>query len=226
MRTLIGPTKLAIAGAFLAMASCAHQAKIQPAPPRPVESAAVAPSVEIVKKQAAVQRATSEKLEGKVATLAKATGELQTGLVAATAEAARLRAAKAATESELDGLWQMLTNETSRAAEMFAAAEESRKLADDQKAQRIEAEKRLADLATVAALRDSEVGNLRLQLDAMAKQIQAAQASEAAMQASLAKAEKKAAVGTYLKGIVWVLGIAAFLALALWIASKWRPLPI
>lgn len=217
------PSKIAATAiAAIFTVACTPPRNIPPPPPKPIETAPVTPTVEAVKAQVAVQRATSEKLEGKVETLARTTGELRTGLAAATAEAARLRDAKTATESELDGIWRMLQAEQNRAAEMFAAADESRKLADDQRKQRIEAEKRLADLTTAAALRDSETANLRKAVEQMAKQIEAARDAEATMQASLAKAERKAAVGSYLKGIVWFLGIAAFLAFALWLATKFR----
>ena len=143
-------------------------------------------------------------------------------MTAATAEADRLRKQKAATEKELDGLWQLLNGTEARAAALFAEVESAKRIADEQKAHRVIAEKRLDELAKAAIARDNETLELRSQRDHYVSELDKAVKAHAAMQASLSAAEQKAAVGTYLKGCIWFIGIALFLALLFYILTKLR----
>lgn len=213
---------LPLAAAIL-LASCSTTPDVPPrAIPEPTQTAAVSPLVDQAKADAAKGGEVSARLESKVESLQRTTADLRTGMTAATAEADRLRKQKAATEKELDGLWQLLNGTEARAAALFAEVESAKRIADEQKAHRVIAEKRLDELAKAAIARDNETLELRSQRDHYVSELDKAVKAHAAMQASLSAAEQKAAVGTYLKGCIWFIGIALFLALLFYILTKLR----
>lgn len=208
---LAGP----ISGLIL-LASCSTSQDVPPrAIPAPIQTAAVSPLVDQAKADAAKGGEVSARLESRVEALQATTSDLRQGISAATSEADRLRKQKAATEKELDGLWQMLTGAESRAAALFAEVEKAKTIADEQKAQRVVAERRLDELAKAAIANDIEKQELRTQRDSLA--------SELAKSEDLRrKAEMRAAVGTYLKGCIWFIGISLLLALLFYILTKLR----
>lgn len=206
-------------------ASCARDTPVPPrAIPAPVQSAAVSPAVDSVKADAAKTAEVSGRLEARVESLQRVTADLRTGMTSAAAEADRLRKQKAASEKELDALWKMLTNEEARAAALFAEVETAKKIADEQKAHRAIAEKRLDELAKAAIARDTETLELRAQRDHLSDELDKAGKVHADMLAKLSKAEMKAAVGSYLKGVVWFLGIVIVLVVAVRVIAFFKPL--
>lgn len=202
--------------------------KVDPVPPKaipaPRQSAAVSPLVDQAKADAAKGGEVSSRLEGKVESLQRTTGELRAGMSVATSEADRLRKQKAATEKELDGLWQLLNGTEARAAALFAEVETAKKIADEQKAHRVIAEKRLDELAKAAIARDTETAELRDQRDHLAGELDKAGKVHADMLARLSKAEQKAAVGSYLKGCIWFIGIVIVLVVAVRVMAFFKPL--
>ena len=215
---LAGP----VAGLIL-LASCSTAPEAPPkAIPAPTQTAAISPLVDHAKADATKGGEISARLESKVESLQRTTADIRTGMTAATAEADRLRKQKAATEKELDGLWQLLNGTETRAAALFAEVESAKRIADEQKAHRVIAEKRLDELAKAAIARDNETLELRAQRDHYADELDKAGKVHADMLARLSKAEQKAAVGGYLKGCIWFIGIALFLALLFYILTKLR----
>lgn len=209
--------------AVIILASCSTAPEAPPkAIPAPTQTVAVSPLVDQAKADAAKGGEVSSRLEGKVESLQRTTGELRAGMSVATAEADRLRKQKAATEKELDGLWQLLNGTEARAAALFAEVETAKKIADEQKAHRIIAEKRLDELAKAAIARDNETLELRSQRDHYVSELDKAVKAHASMQARLSAAEQKAAVGTYLKGCIWFIGVALLLSLLFYILTKLR----
>ena len=148
--------------------------------------------------------------------------DLRQDFASATAEAARLKAQKAASEKELDSLWILLTGTEARAKALFDEVEKAKAIADEQRAARLLAEKGLEELAKAAIARDTETLELRAQRDALANELDQAVKAHARMQVSLSKAEQKAAVGSYLKGCIWFIGVALFLSLLFYILTKLR----
>lgn len=199
-----------------------------PAPPRaipaPLQTAAVSPLADQAKADAAKGGEVSSRLEGKVESLQRTTADLRAGMSLATTEADRLRKQKAATEKELDALWQLLNGTEARAAALFAEVETAKKIADEQKAHRLVAEKRLDELAKAAIARDNETLELRDQRDHLASELDKAGKVHADMLAKLSKAEMKAAVGTYLKGVGWFIGIVIVLVVAVRVMAFFKPL--
>jgi hypothetical protein len=209
----------------LAVASCAGTTQVPPkAIPAPRQSMAVTPLVDQARADAAKGGEVSSRLESKVESLQRTTGELRSGMAMATAEADRLRKQKAATENELDALWQMLNGTEARAVALFAEVESAKLIADEQKAHRVIAEKRLDELAKAAIARDNETLELRDQRDHYAAELDKAGKVHADILAKLSKAEMKAAVGTYLKGIVWFIGIVLVLIVAVRVIAFFKPL--
>lgn len=204
------------------LVGCSPDAATPPprAIPAPRQTEAVTPLVERVRADTAKSGEVSAKLEGKVEALQRTTGELRAGMSAATAEADRLRKQKAATEKELDGLWKLLNGTEARAAALFAEVESAKQIADEQKAHRLVSEKRLDELAKAAIARDIETLELRDQRDQLAADVDRAGKVHADMLARLSKAEQRAAVGAYLKGCIWFLGVSLFLALLFYILTK------
>lgn len=207
----------------MALFSCSSKTEAPPrAIPAPIQAAAVTPAVDAVKADATKSREISGRLEKQVETLQRTTSDLRQGFAAATAEAARLKAQKQASEKELDGLWDMLTGTEQRAKALFEEVEKAKAIADQQKAQRVVAEKRLDELAKAAIARDTETSELRTQRDHLADELDKAVKAHARMQSRLSAAEQKASVGTYLKGCIWFIGISLFLALLFYILTKLR----
>lgn len=216
---------LTILAAVVLLASCASTTQAPPkAVPVPRQSAAVSPLVDQAKADAAKGGEVSARLESRVEALQATTSDLRQGISAATSEADRLRKQKAATEKELDGLWQMLTGAESRAAALFAEVEKAKTIADEQKSHRLLAEKGLDELAKAAIARDTETIELRDQRDHYAAELDKAGKVHADMLARLSKAEMRAAVGSYLKGIVWFIGIVIVLVVAVRVMAFFKPL--
>lgn len=214
------------ASRFLALSivltACSPTVQPPRAMPAPIQSAAVTPVVDAVRADSVKTSEVSGRLESQVESLRKSSADLRQNFAAATAEAARLKAQKAATEKELDGLWLILTGTEARAKALFDEVEKAKAIADEQKAQRSIAEKRLDELAKAALARDTETLELRAQRDDLAAELDKAVKAHARMQSSLSAAEQKAAVGTYLKGCIWFIGIALFLSLLFYILTKLR----
>lgn len=199
----------------IALGSCTHETVPPRAIPAPIQSAAVTPAVDAVRADSAKGREISGRLETQVDALRKSSADLRQDFASATAEAARLKAQKAATEKELDALWILLTGTEQRAKALFDEVEKAKTIADQQKAQRVVAERRLDELAKAAIANDIEKQELRTQRDSLA--------SELAKSEDLRrKAEMRAAVGTYLKGCIWFIGISLLLALLFYILTKLR----
>lgn len=214
--------KLILSILTIAIASCTHETVPPRAIPAPLQSAAVTPAVDAVRADSAKGREISGRLETQVDALRKSSADLRQDFASATAEAARLKAQKAATEKELDGLWLILTGTEQRAKALFEEVEKAKAIADQQKAQRVVAEKRLDELAKAAIARDTETSELRTQRDHLADELDKAVKAHARMQSRLSAAEQKASVGTYLKGCIWFIGISLFLALLFYILTKLR----
>jgi chromosome segregation ATPase len=143
---------------------------------------------------------------------------------AATAEADRLRKQKAANEKELDGLWQLLTASDEHAKRLFAEVEEAKAAAEAQRQQRQVAEVRLNELAQAAIARDTETLELRDQRDHFASELAQAAKVRADLSDQLRKAEMRAAVGSYLKGVGWFIGIVIVLVIAVKVIAFFKPL--
>lgn len=218
---LLSNWKLILASVLL-VASCATTEPPPRAMPAPIQSAAVTPVVDAVRANSARSSEVSGRLESQVESLRKSTADLRQDFAAATAEASRLKAQKAASEKELDALWLILNSTEQRAKALFDEVEKAKTIADEQKAQRAVAEKRLDELAKAALARDTETLELRAQRDDLAAELDKSVKAHARMQSRLSAAEQKAAVGTYLKGCIWFIGIALFLSLLFYILTKLR----
>ena len=218
LRPIILPLVEALIAACLCLAftgcgSAPEPGIVRPTPP-PV-AAPVAPVAEAVRRDAAASAIVATRLEGQVVGLQRSTANLRDGMQKALDEAARLRDAKAASEAELDALWKMLTDSNEKARNLFAEVEAARASADEQRDLRVAAEQNLISLARAASLRDAENETLRTQNADLVKSLDAAARHQAALTDKLRKAERNAALGTYVKGCVWFLGIAAVILLAL-----------
>lgn len=215
---------LAVVGVCIVLALVGCQSTQMP--PRAVvatiQSAAVSPLVDRSKADAARTNEAASKLESKVDDLRLTTTALRAGMTAATAEAERLRDQKTASEKELQGLWELLTASDQHAKQLFAEVEKAKTIADQQKSFRLLAERNLDELAKAAIARDTETVELRAQRDQLSKDLGTAQLAYEQQAGKLATAEKRAAVGTYLKGCVWVLGISLLIIVALYVAVKIR----
>lgn len=211
----------------LLLVACTPTPDVPPrAIPAPIQSAAVTPAVDAVKADSAKSREISGKLEQQVETLRKNSIDLQHGFAAATSEAARLKAQKSASEKELDALWDILNGTEARAKALFAEVEKAKAFADEQRDFRVLAERRLDELAKAALARDTETLELRKQRDFLADENARAGKVIERMRADLSKAEMKAAVGTYLKGVGWFIAVCLLLLAALWVALKtFKPFP-
>lgn len=211
-----------VAALVLLLSACSNPQPPPRAIPAPIQSAAVTPAVDAVRTDSAKQREVSGRLESQVDALRKSSADLRQDFASATAEAARLKVQKAASEKELDALWLILNGTEARAKALFDEVEKAKAIADEQKAQRSVAEKRLDELAKAAIARDTETAELRTQRDHLADELEKAIQAHARMQTRLSAAEQKAAVGTYLKGCIWFIGVSLFLALLFYILTKLR----
>lgn len=210
----------------LILAACAPSTENAPrAIPAPIQSAAVTPAVDAVKADASKSREISGRLESQIETLRKNSIDLQHGFSAATSEAAKLKAQKQASEKELDALWDMLNGTEARAKEMFAEVEKAKAYADEQREFRALAEKRLDELAKAAIARDTETMELRAQREHLSDELARGERINAELRAKLASAEKKAAVGSFLKGVCWFIGIIFTLIALFCVATKIRLIP-
>lgn len=215
------PMKTILPLIAILLASCASKIEAPPrAFPAPIQSADVAPMARVVKEDASRTAAASAKLESKVAELQRSSADLRAGVGQATAEADRLRKQKAASEKELDALWQMLTGSETRAKELFAEVEKAKSYADEQMQARLLAERRVDDLIQAASGSDVEKAELRAQRDHLASELEKAGKTHAMMQSALRDAERKGAIGTFFKGLLWWVGIAAVVLAIVWMALK------
>lgn len=201
---------------ILALASCTAPTPPPPkAIPAPRQSADVSPLVAAAREDAVKAGTVSAKLEGQVEGLKATSGHLADGLGAAIAELDKLRFAKAATETELESLWAMLTASNTQARNLFAEVEKAKATADEQKVARLGAERAIDSLLKAAAEADREKLELRDQREHYAAELAKAGIVHADLLEKLSIADKKAAVGTYLKGIAAfvILILAAVVAL-------------
>ena len=203
------------------LASCASKIEAPPrAIPAPIQSAAVTPAVDAVKADSAKSREISGKLEQQVEALRKNSIDLQHGFSVATTEAARLKAQKTASEKELDALWDMLNGTEARAKALFAEVEKAKAFADQQRDFRMIAEKRLDDLAKAAIARDTETMELRAQREHLTGELLRSDKTITRLKAELSTAERKAAVGSYLKGVGVFIGLGIIAIIAFWVLTR------
>lgn len=188
------------------MVSCGTKPHVTPAvvtaPPRalPVSTAA-----EAVRHDAVATSQVSQRLESQVAGLRQSTATLRERVTAAVDETAKLKAAKGATEAQIARLCDLLTETNQKAVELSAEVEATQKSADEQRTLRFRAEDNLAALMRSAAAKDAECDTLRSQNSDLAKTLDALTKDRDQTSALLAKAEKQAAVGRYLRN--WLIGI-------------------
>jgi chromosome segregation ATPase len=226
MKTLIHITLCLL---FLWCVSCAPKAVPLPPgyqPQAPVPQAEDAmPYVDGLRDAHALADAASAINANRSSHVARETATLRAGISKATAEADRLRKQKAATESELDGLWQLLTHENQRAVALFEEAEKARDGMAEERKLRAEANAKLAPLQRAIVDISNEAKALRLQLaDAEAGSKKAHQSAD--QFSKLAAADKARADKAEGKISVWrnIAFGACFLSLVLilWLAFKPR----
>lgn len=198
------------------LASCATPTPPVAIPvPAPRQTAAVAPMVATARQEAAKTAAVAAKLETQVGSLRELSGSLSGGLKTALTEVEKLRFAKAATETELDSVWKLLTASSEEARNLFDEVEKAKAMADQHQQARILADERLVELATAAHARDAEVLELRDQRDHFASELSKAGVVHADLLEKLSKEKAKSAVGTYLKNIVLGLILAGIAIVAI-----------
>lgn len=216
MKTII-PLLLAI---FLA--SCASRPEaLVVAPSAPPKAVPVAPAAVEVRAGVRDGSAAAQKLEVQVDGMRRTAAGLRENMQRAMDEASRLRAAKTATEAEIDGLWTMLSNSNDHAKNLFEEAERSRATAADLRGKLAAAEKSVEDLIRIASNKDAEAEVLRSQNADLVKALDASSRNHEATKASLRKAERNAALGSWVKSMGWVILIAAILLVA--VKSLVRP---
>ncbi|MEI6674449.1 MAG: hypothetical protein WCO57_04645 [Verrucomicrobiota bacterium] len=188
-------------------ASCATQ---RPAPVNytaPAKAAPVAPAVSSVRANQSATYAVSSKLQTQVAVLSDKTATLQASLQAATATADKLRKAKTATEAELELQWEQLSAITASHLALEEGMKQAKATVAELQTTNANQARSIDALADAVDAAESERDALRAQRDDMAKTIGTQQKLNDTMQAKVDKAEKAAAVGSYLK---WAIGISAF----------------
>ena len=197
----------------LLMTCCAHKA-VMPAlvPTAPPVAVAVVPTVTAVQKSQQTARAAGEKLESQVGKFSGDAATLRKGLQDATVEADRLRKQKSATEADLDKLWAQLNELTQRNMFLETEALEAVKTANDQRLARVEVEKQLEAALRAAEAKDAEAASLRLQNADLGQIIKDQGGKIDSLNAATKKAEANAAIGGYLKGCIWFIGIMLFMA--------------
>jgi chromosome segregation ATPase len=226
MKTLI---HLTLCGLLLWCVSCAPKAI--PLPPGYQPQATVPqaedamPYVDGLRDAHALADAASAANQARSENVASVTATLRAGISKATAEADRLRKQKAATEAELDSLWQLLTHENERAVALFEEAEKARAGMIEERRLRAEANAKLAPLQRAIVDISNEAKALRLQLaDAEANSKKAHQSAD--QFSKLAAADKARADKAEGKVSVWrnIAFGACFLSLVLilWLAFKPR----
>jgi chromosome segregation ATPase len=225
MKTLI---HLTLCGLLLWCVSCAPKAiplppGYQPQAPVPQAEDAM-PYVDGLRDAHALADAASAINQARSDNVANQTATLRAGINKVTAEADRLRKQKAATEEELDSLWQLLTHENERAIALFAEAEKARDGLIEERRLRAEANAKLAPLQKAVVDISNEAKALRLQLaDAEAGSLKAHQSAENFAQ--LAAADKARADKAEGKISVWknIAFGAVFIALVLLLWTIFKP---
>lgn len=200
----------------LLLASCASQKPVPGSvPTAPAKAEFVAPAVESYRRSSNASGATSAKLEGQVNALSQQAITLRSGLQVATAEAARLVKQKSATEKELNDQWVALTVLTERnlALELSTAAANATAL--KQAEMRAALETDLDALVSKANAKDTEANVLRLQHSDLSTDVLRLNGEIKTLSAAKDAAEKKAAVGGYIKGCIWFLAIVAVIFVGL-----------
>lgn len=206
--------------AFLVVACQPTVPPIAHVGPAPSQSAEVTPVAKRVRDDAAKGAVVSGRVETGVDSATKKAQALRDKLDAAQAETDRLRKQTAFTTQERDSIFALYDATKKEVRNLFTELEAVKKDADLQKQMRVDAEANLLALTDTAALRDLEVVELRAQRDDFVKALDQARASLAETNKKLMAAEKKAAVGGYLKGMLALFTIAAILIVALWVFLK------
>lgn len=159
-------TLAAIIAPLLLVACASKVASVDPATKQPpVKTAeAVSPLLIQVQDDAAKADAKRRVTESKVGDAARTAGALHKELEAAVAEADRLRKQKAASASELDQLWGMLTAASQRNMFLETQLAESQAGFKDEQMLREEAQKNLKTAQLAGIAKDEEAATLRSQL--------------------------------------------------------------
>jgi chromosome segregation ATPase len=208
--------------ACLALAACAPKAppaNYRPQSPVP-EAASPQPFVDGLREANDRADSVSSANAARGETVAREAATLKAGISKATAEADRLRKQKAATEKELDSLWQMLTAENARAAELFAEAERHRLAAAEERRLRTLAGKALDELQGNLNAVMSERALLRIQLadaeaGSHAAHLSADQQHRAASKAQAAADRAKGAISVWRNIAFGFIGLSTILILIL-----------
>jgi len=209
------------------LAACAPSIKKVPAPvmTAPARAVAVTPAATSAQAASNATGVVSAKLEGQVASLKVTTTNLRDGMNSTLKEVERLRAAKTATEIELTGLAAMMNDSNKRAGELLIEVGTAQTTAQEQTLLRAKAEKEIGALVKAAAARDAETDTLRLQNKDLNDLVKAKSEEADGLRTSLTEADKAAAVGSYLKWVIGVMGLLLFLAAAGLIYLKFVLLP-
>ena len=212
---------------FIFLTACDPVAVIPArAPTAPPPAEHVAPMVDAAQNSEQKVRQAGERLEGRVVELSQNATALHNDMMAAVAEADKLRKQKTATEEQLTDLWRRLTEITNRNMFLEKEADDALNDANAQKLARVELEKQIGLLKKAGVAKDqendtltSQNGDKRLTISDQGEIINKLNARAVA-------AEKNAAVGSYLKGCVWVLGILLFLAVLFFILIRTKLISI
>ena len=199
-------------------ASCATQRQLAPSHyTAPQKAADVSASAATVRSDAIKGFVVSARLENQVSSLQTKATTLQDSLAKSFVEASKLRDQKTATEAELDQLYASMTLAQEQVGAIVVDAAAAKQTADEQSRLRAAAEGNLEKLTASAAAKDAEAAALQSQHADMEKTIADNQAINAKLAARVEKSEKAAAVGTYLKWCIGIVGatlIAAIIVIA------------
>jgi chromosome segregation ATPase len=204
-----------------ALVSCSHSVPpIAHVGPAPAKSAEVAPVALQVREDAAAAAVVSDKVERGVDAATKRASALSTRLDAVQAEADRLRKLTAFTEDERNSIFALYDDTKKEMRNLFVELESVSKDAANQKSMRVTAEANLMALSEAALLRDTEVIELRAQREDFTNALDQARTSLAESEKNLASSEKRAAVGSYLKGMAVFITIGILVIIAFWVLLK------
>lgn len=198
------PHRLVILSLIAALSSCATK---QPPPglipTAPAKVASALPAVATVRSNQDASGIVSRKLENQVAVLVDKTATLQSNLVAAVELADKLRKQKSATEGELEQQWNQLTAITASHLALEKQVVEAKATADEQAAMRIKSDAAVDALTAAVTAKENETETLRAQNSDLSSATSRLNTDVQALTAAKNKAEKNAAVGSYLK---WMIG--------------------
>ena len=185
-------------------------------PTAPAVAAPMAPQVLIARQAADATGTVSSKLETQVQVLKQSTTTLQSSLAKSFIEATRLRDLKTATEKDLDLLAQDLGDSKALTQNLVDEVTLANTTADEQRSARLKSDAALEELTISAANKDSENSVLRSQNIDLGATVTQSNADVQVMAIALDSANKKAAVGGYLKGCIWVLAGVIIIGIFLW----------